>query len=372
MFIDADCNQISVVYQRLVEDSLSETPFLPKNSRICILRLSAIGDVCHAVAMVQRILTHRPDIQITWIIGKVEYQLVKGMPRVNFVIYDKKTGRQGIKSIRNTLKGVRFEVLCIMQVALRANLLSRAINAKIRIGFDKNRSKEGHGLFINRRIEKQQHPHVLEGFMAFADALGIPQQKPQWKLPLAADDWQFGDDISTRFGRFAVIAPAASKAERNWSVEGYVQAAKYLHAQGVQVVLCGGPGILDKTIGSHIIASGAPIAENLIGKTTLKQLAGVLAKAEVVLAPDTGPAHMATCVNTPVVGLYAHSNPKRTGPYNSQNLIVSVYEDCIEAQYGKGWNALPWGKRAKGDALMNKINVEQVQVNLRKALQRHS
>lgn len=340
---------------------MSDVLKLPQNARICILRLSAIGDVCHAAAMVQRIRCARPDISITWIIGKVEYQLVQGMDGVEFVTYDKKTGRKGMQAIRQQLKTQRFDVLCVMQIALRANLLSRAVRAKVRLGFDKHRSKEGHSLFINKRIAAQQHPHVLEGFMAFADAMGIePVTKPAWNLPLSESDLQTGKRLKETYGHFAVICPAASKAERNWHAEGYGAAASHLAEQGIPVLLCGGPGPLDREIGDKILATTAVVAEDLIGKTTLKELAGVLAEAALVIAPDTGPAHMATAVGTPVIGLYAHSNPRRTGPYNNLNEVVSVYDICAEQQYGKPWQALPWGKRAKGESLMAMINTEQV------------
>ncbi|WP_229681007.1 glycosyltransferase family 9 protein [Alteromonas lipolytica] len=334
---------------------------LPQNARICILRLSAIGDVCHAAAMVNRIRCARPDIKITWIIGKIEYQFLKGMDGVEFVTYDKKTGREGMKAIRQQLKACRFDVLCVMQIALRANLLSRAVRAKVRLGFDKSRSKEGHSLFINKRIAAQTHPHVLEGFMAFADAMGIePVEKPGWNLPLSEQDLQLGIELKQRHQRYAVICPAASKAERNWTPQGYAAAAKHLAGLGLRVLLCGGPGPLDREIGDQIVANQAPVTEDLIGKTSLKELAGVLAQAEIVIAPDTGPAHMATAVGTPVVGLYAHSNPRRTGPYNNLTDVVSVYDECVAAQYGKPWQSLPWGRRVKGSDLMEKIVPEKV------------
>lgn len=344
---------------------------LPQNAKICILRLSAIGDVCHAAAMVNRIRCARPDIQITWIIGKIEYQLLNGMEGVEFIPYDKKTGRKGMQAIRQQLKAQRFDVLCVMQIALRANLLSRAVRAKVRLGFDKDRSKEGHGLFINKRIAKQQHPHVLEGFMAFADAMGIdPVEAPAWQLPLSEQDLVPGQQLQQTYGRFAVICPAASKAERNWQAEGYAAAAKHLAEKGLPVLLCGGPGPLDREIGDQIVAAGAPIARDLIGKTTLKELAGVLAQATLVIAPDTGPAHMATAVGTEVIGLYAHSNPRRTGPYNNLADVVSVYDDCIAQQCGKPWQSLPWGRRAKGDTLMAMISTGQVTTAIDKVLNR--
>lgn len=294
---------------------------------------------------------------------------MKGMDGVEFVIYDKKTGRKGMKAIRQQLKAIRFDVLCIMQVALRANLLSRAIRAKVRLGFDKARSKEGHSLFVNKRIAAQTYPHVLDGFMAFADAMGIPTvMVPQWRLPLSEQDLSVGVELHRQYPRYAVISPAASKPERNWRAEGYAAVARYLAEQGLAVLLCGGPGPLDRGIGDQIIAAGAPVDKDLIGKTTLKELAGVLAEAELVIAPDTGPAHMATAVGTPVIGLYAHSNPRRTGPYNNLANVVSVYEQCVINQYGKSWESLPWGSRAKGESLMATISDEQVVSEVEKLL----
>ncbi len=207
--------------------------------------------------------------------------------------------------------------------------------------------------------------------MAFADAMGIePMEKPAWQLPLSESDLAKGITLKQQYGRYGVICPAASKAERNWTAEGYAAAAKHLADKNIPVLLCGGPGPLDRTIGDAILAAGAPIKDDLIGKTTLKELAGVLAEASLVIAPDTGPAHMATAVNTPVIGLYAHSNPRRTGPYNNLVDVVSVYDQCIAQQAGKPWQALPWGKRAKGEDLMAMICAEQVNTAIDNLLKR--
>ena len=118
---------------------------------ICIMRLSAIGDVCHAAAMITRITRAWPECKITWVIGKIEYQLVQGMPHVEFIVCDKKHP-QAKAQLKSALQGREFDVLLMMQVALRANWLSTVIKAKKRIGFDWARAKEGHWLFTNRRI----------------------------------------------------------------------------------------------------------------------------------------------------------------------------------------------------------------------------
>ncbi|MFC3123088.1 glycosyltransferase family 9 protein [Agaribacter flavus] len=337
--------------------------------KLCILRLSAIGDVCHAAAMVHAIQRHRPDIEITWIVGKVEHSLLSGMAGVRFIVYDKNGGSQAKQALQAALGDTLFDVLFIMQVALRANILSRLIKAKERVGFDWHRSKEGHWLFANRRIAPRKYAHVLEGFMGFAESLGVPPlEKPQWQIPVPPDDITWMQTQIAPLGEYAVISPAASKAERNWLPERYAAIVDYLHQQGLAVVMCGGPGKVDKEISQAIEAHSAHLSVNLVGKTSLKQMLAVLSKARMVIAPDTGPAHMATTQGVPVIGLYAHSNPRRTGPYLSQNTTVSVYDEVIKSQTGKDWRKLPWGKRAKGSDLMEKITVQAVKSQIQRIL----
>ena len=325
------------------------------------MRLSAIGDVCHALAMVTRIQTHWPDAEITWVIGRIEYQLVRLMPNVRFIVFDKSQGREAVRELKRQVRGETFDALLMMQVALRANLASRAIRAKRRIGFDWARSKELHWLFANERVAPRQHAHVLDGFMDFADALGVPaMESVHWNIPVSDDDAQWAAEQAKQLGNFVVISPTASKAQRNWLPERYAGIANYLVEKNKSVVLCGGPGELDKKMAAEIAAYSPSIDADYTGKTSLHQLLALLGHADLVIAPDTGPAHMATTVGTPVIGLYAHSNPRRTGPYCDLDKVVSVYDQCIEEQQGKPWSELPWGARAKGDTLMRRIEESQV------------
>lgn len=340
---------------------------VPKN--LCLLRLSAIGDVCHAVAMVQNIQRQWPNTHITWVIGKIEASLLQGMEGVEFVIFDKRAGLKGYRDLRQELKGRQFDVLLHMQVALRASIASLCIPAKVKIGFDKQRAKEAQWLFTNQKIAAQAEPHVLDGFMGFAQALGIEAMPPIWHMPIADEDQLWASEKLSANNLLdkpiAVICPAASKAERNWHAEGYSQTAQHLNARGFKVVICGGPTSMEILLAEAIISrsrfsAGENEILNLVGKTTLKQLLAVLNVVHLVVAPDTGPAHMAVTVGTPVVGLYAHSNPKRTGPYLYPQYVVSAYESAIKLQYKQSVNNLPWGVRAKGKDLMMQISITEV------------
>ncbi|AXQ96936.1 glycosyltransferase family 9 protein [Pseudoalteromonas piscicida] len=326
---------------------------------ICILRLSAIGDVCHAVSAVQAIQRAHPQAKMTWVIGKVEAMLLADLPGVELVVFDKKQGKAALKALKAKFKGQKFDVLLHMQVALRANLVARVIPAKQKIGFDKGRSKELHSLFINNRIEPQKSPHVLEGFQNFARAIGAECGEPAWQMPVTAAHQAAAKSLLPE-GKVFVISPAASKAERNWLPERYARVADHASALGFHVVITGGPTELEQNLAAEIQKHSQAELLNLVGKTDLKTLLCVLEQAELVLAPDTGPAHMAVTVGTPVIGLYAHSNPTRTGPYLYQDYVVEVYHQNLIAQKGKTAEQLPWGTRVKGSELMSQISVDAV------------
>ena len=338
--------------------------FSAQPQSICILRLSAIGDVCHAISVVQAIQKHWPKTKITWVCGKIEAQLIGDLPNIRVVIFDKKAGYKGMKSVWQQLKSERFDALLDMQVALRASALSLGIKAKYRIGFSKNRTKEGQWWFTNRHLPDTQSFHVLDNFADFARYLGVPFTTPSWHIPQSKDDIQFAQAHIQQ--PTLIISPAASKDERNWLTERYAAIADYAQEKQLQVILCGSPAAREVKLGEDICALCSHKPLNLIGKTSLKQLTALLGQATVVIAPDTGPAHLATTQLTPVIGLYAHSNPQRTGPYNSLDTVVSVYDQFAQQQYGKSVAELPWGTRVKGDNLMQAITVDAVIEQLNK------
>lgn len=335
--------------------ALSEQP-----NDICILRLSAIGDVCHAVSAVQAIQKHYPKASVTWVIGKIEAALLDGLPGVKFVIFDKKQGKAAYQKLKKTFKHKQFDVLLHMQVAFRANLAASCIPAKVKVGFDWHRAKEAHSLFINQPIEKQQQAHVLQGFMGFAQEIGVPAAAPKWQMPVSDSDRATAVKHLQGLGKTVVIAPAASGPERNWLPQRYAQVARYAHNRGFAIVLTGGPTELEQRLSAEIMQYIDFPVLNLVGKTSLKELLCVLEQASLVIAPDTGPAHMAVTVATPVIGLYAHSNPARTGPYLYQDYVVEVYHQNLQQQYAKTAKQLPWGRRVKGAELMQQITTEAV------------
>ena len=103
---------------------------------------------------------------------------------------------------------------------------------------------------------------------------------------------------------------------------------------------------------------------NQVAKDTLPQLLALLARATVLLTPDSGPAHMATMVGTPVIGLYAATNPERSGPYLSRRWCVDAYDAAAQKFLGKPASELPWTTKIERPGVMELISVEAVAAKL--------
>lgn len=326
---------------------------------MCLLRLSALGDVTHVVPLVRTLQAARPDTPIHWIIDKVGHKLLDGLPGVVFHAYDKKTGMAGVKALRHQLPPGRFEALLQMQVAFRANLLSAFIPAERRIGYDRSRSKDLHGLFINERIPDRPGIHVLDAIGSFCEPLGLRQDTVSWDLavPPVAFEWaaaQWEDD-----GRpVLMISPCSSHVLRNWYADRYAAVATHAQARGWRVVLCGGRSELERSMADAIQAQLETPALDLVGRDTLKQLPALLARADLVMTPDSGPMHIANAMGSKVLGLHAASNPHRSGPYSDRRYCVDRYDDAARKYLGKQAVDLKWGTKIEFDDVMELITVE--------------
>ncbi|WP_313143188.1 glycosyltransferase family 9 protein [Stenotrophomonas sp.] len=329
------------------------------SSSLCLLRLSALGDVTHVVPLVRTLQAARPDTPIHWIIDKVGHKLLDGLPGVVFHAYDKKTGMAGVKELRKQLPPGRFDALLQMQVAFRANLLSAFIPAERRIGYDRSRSKDLHGLFINERIPDRPGIHVLDAIGSFCEPLGLRQTEVSWDLavPPSAYEWaaaQWPDD-----GRpVLMISPCSSHVMRNWYADRYAAVANHASARGWQVVLCGGRSELERSMADAILTQLTTPALDLVGRDTLKQLPALLARANLVMTPDSGPMHIANAMGAKVLGLHAASNPHRSGPYSDRRYCVDRYDDAARKYLGKTAADLKWGTKIEFDDVMELITVE--------------
>lgn len=336
---------------------------------ICIVRLSAIGDVTHMLPIIHSIQKFRPGVKITWIIGKTEHKLVGDLENVEFIQFNKRLGIKAYREVLSSLSGRKFDVLLACQVSLRANILSALISAKRKIGYDNSRAKDLHSLVITEKIPEAK-VHVLDSFFQFIEHIGIPHKKFDWSLPIPKEAHEFAQMHIPEAKLVLAISPCSSHVLRNWSIQSYVDVANYaIETYNMQIVLLGGMSDLEHEFGEKISAQLKQPPINLIGKDTLKKLLAILQRCTALLTPDSGPAHMATCVNTPVLALHAASNSQRSGPYLSLPWCIDKYAEAAELHFRQSASQIKWGTKIEKSGVMDLIKPEDVIIKLDKLLQ---
>ncbi|GKW50000.1 glycosyltransferase family 9 protein [Halomonas sp. NCCP-2165] len=331
---------------------------------LCVLRLSALGDVCNLVPTVRALQRQWPGVRITWIIGKGEHSLLAGLSGVEFVVYDKATGLAGMRAIWRQLRETRFDALLHMQQAVRASVLSLGLKARVRIGYDPARAKDKQHWFVQRHLAPHPRAHVLDSFMDFARLLGVQDTSLTWDLPIP--EGAVGEARRlTGEAPYLLISPCSSarlRNFRNWSAEGFAAVIDHAWRQyGLKTVLTGSDTPQEREMAEQIRRlCQDEVLIDAIGATSLKGLLALIDRARVVVAPDSGPVHMANALATPVVGLFATTNPERAGPYLWRDSVVNRYPEAVRSYLHKDPEALEWGQRVRHPDAMSLIRAEDV------------
>lgn len=328
------------------------------------MRLSAIGDTCHALAVIRNLQDNWPHARITWIIGRTEAALLGDIADVEFITFDKGRGLSAYGDVRKQLRGRRFDVALCMHASLRANLLYPMIDAEVRLGFDRARARDFQWLFTDQRIAHAAREHALDAMMGFARHIGAINTPRRWDIPIPEADREYAERFTRR--PLIVISPLSSQRSRNfrnWSVENFVAVVRHVvDRYGGLVMLTGGSSDIERRYADAITADADAV--DLVGRTSLKQLLALLASADVLVCPDSGPVHIATAVGTPVVGLYASSNPDRTGPYHAAQYTVNRYPDAVRRYLGHDVAEIRWGRRVRNPDVMSLISAKDVTVKI--------
>jgi heptosyltransferase I len=338
---------------------------------VCILRLSAIGDACHTLAVVRTLQAAWPETRFTWIIGAHEHRLMQLVSDIEFISYRKRGGLGEFLRLRRALAGRRFDLLLHLQLAFRASLVSMLVQAPVKLGFDRARARELQWLFTTDRIRPEGNQHVLDALFGFAAALGVYERSLAFGVPLPADALAYAQALVPDGRPTLVISACSSHPRRNWRAEHYAAVADHAVAYlGMRVILCGGPGAVERRMADAIKgASRQPLVDQ-VGKDTLPGLLALLARATALVTPDSGPAHMATMVACPVIGLYAATNPGRTGPYLSRSHCVDRYPEAARQFLRKPPEALAWTRKIEVPGVMDLITPGDVIAKLNGLLQR--
>jgi len=314
---------------------------------ILIVKLSAIGDVIHTLPALNAIRKAYPDARITWLVEEAASGLLEGHEALDRILVSKrkrwlqnlKTSSR-FKAVREAycfvkeLRDTHYDLIIDFQALLKSGILIALARGKRKVGFGKGlEHMEYSYFFLNERVPAvdMEHHAMLRGLMLL-NALGIASDAIDYKLPVSANDSEKVDELLSQkrlknAGKLVAINPVAKWGTKLWPYHKFAQLADRLMDQyDAEIIFTGSRK--DRLVTKRIISAMKGRAVNIAGKTTLKMLAGLYAKADIVVSTDTGPMHLAASVGTPVVALFGPTAPWRTGPFGSGHQIVKVELEC--------------------------------------------
>ncbi len=310
----------------------------PRN--VCIVRLSAIGDIVHTLPLAGALKRAWPEVRITWVAQPVPGLVLKESPFVDEILpFRRRSGAAAIREylgFRGGVRSRRWDLVLDPQVALKAGVLTALLGAPVKLGFDFRRASDLNWVFTNRRIPRGPRAHVVDETLEFATALGAPARPVEWGLRFSAQE----REAQERF--FASIEPpvcgvvvGTTHPDKNWPAERWVPVVDALHERwGFQVLLLGGPSPVERAIADQILRDTRTDPIDALGDD-LRRMMWLVGGVDLLVSPDTGPLHIGVALGTPVLGLFGRTNPARSGPYGlPRDRVVDGYARFPGEAYG--------------------------------------
>ncbi|MGI8507692.1 MAG: glycosyltransferase family 9 protein [Gemmatimonadaceae bacterium] len=335
-------------------------PAAEKLGNIGIVMMSAAGDAVHTLPIVNALKRHSPSSRITWVLQPAPATLVRGHPHVDSIIeFDRSRGLRAYADVRAALEQTPLDLLIDLQVYFKAGLVTALANAPIKLGFDHARARDANWLFTNRKIPAHPVQHVQDQYFEFLDYLHVPHDVPVWNLGPWANEREWQTQWCTQFDRpLAALVIATSKPQKDWLPERWAAVCDALYADfGVQPVLVGGRSPRELEAEQIIMQRASHRPHSALG-SGMRKLVSILDASSLVIAPDTGPLHMAVALDRPAISLLGYTNPKRTGPYRRfHDLMIDAYADPGEDYVASMENRPGRMERIAVDDVLNRIEV---------------
>jgi heptosyltransferase I len=299
--------------------------------RVLIIKPSAIGDVIHALPVLPRLRKLWPGAKLSWLIMPHCAALVQGHPLVEDVIlFERKRLGRGWRNpaalldsvdLMRILRRGQFDLVIDLQGLFRSALAAFISGSPRRIGFSS--AREGAPLFYTDLVDcSTENDHAVERCLKVASALGCEDGPIEFPLAVDDDDRRYVRGLIPPETRIAVLVPGTNWQTKRWPVERFAELVEPLRQRfGLESLVAGSAAdaALAKKIGAKF---------DLTGKTNLRQMTALLERAELVIANDTGPMHMAAALGRPLVTPFGPTSPQRTGPFGRVDSVLALDLPC--------------------------------------------
>lgn len=311
------------------------TPLRYPADRVCVVLLSGLGDVVHGLPLVNALRRDDPRRRITWVVEPMPAGLLEHHPAVDDVIvFEKSRGLAGVRDLWRQMRGRTFDLTLNLNIYLKSIFPTVLSAAPHRVGVDRARARDGVWLVSNHELPPRPRGHTQDLFFEFLEFLGVEDFDLEWRIPITEEERHAQARFFEPLGERPVvtIVPASGNARKDWLAPRWAEVVTGLeHGFGCTVVLAGGPSEREAKLAREIVerCDASPIQALGDG---VRRLTWLIGGSRLVIAPDTGPLHIARALEVPVIGLYGHTNPWRVGPYRKyQDLWVDRYTNEDEA-----------------------------------------
>ncbi len=329
--------------------------------KIAIVKLSALGDIVHAMVVLQFIKKYNQNIEIDWIVEKRYKGLLEHHPdinRVHEVNIKKVKKKKSLYLLFKELKGVRnfgpYDIVVDMQGLIKSAIISRFIPSKLTLGFDRYSSKESlASIFYNKTFKFSYDKNIIErnfGLIKFAINFPFKFQEIYKKLPFLYSEEKYLNLNLSNSKKNIVLIPGASFSSKRYSVENFAELANSLDANYFIVWGNDDEKLLAdkiKNIASHV---------NICEKLSIDVLISLVSQANLVIGSDTGPTHMSWALNIPSITLFGSTPGYRNSFITDINKIVESTSEVNPYRINKN------------DYSINDISVEEVKIIAQKLL----
>ena len=326
--------------------------------RLLIVRMSALGDVVHALPVLAAIRDARPEIDVDWLADRHYAGILEYVDGIAQVVI----GRPGLSNAVAVMRRREYDVAIDLQGLLKSAAMARLSAATRVVGFDRNGLREpAAAWFYNETAAVPAGAHVIDKNLAVLAALQIPRPTMP-RFPFVIPKSLVADDVRSAaakrgLGHIALINPGAAWPNKRWPPERFGAVARHLseHHRFAPVVLWGRG---EMPLADAVVTASASTAVRA-PETTIGDLLGLAAGASLMVSGDTGPLHIAAAVGTPIVGLYGPTWPERNGPWRPADVVVSRAAEC-ECHHMR--RCRRDAGRGDGDSLMclNDVSVRDV------------
>ena len=312
--------------------------------RVLIVRIGAMGDVLHAMPAVAALRELHPDWQIGWAIEPAWQELLEAKCETD--VARQSSGRsarrplidlkhrvptrqwkrrpasldtlRSIAGLRRELRGEGYDICIDMQGAIRSAVVGRLAGTSVFAGAAEPREREAAWLYRQKIAIRSTHV-VEQGCELLGAAVGESLRPAKVTLPVDSAAEQWCDRLLGSVGqRFVVVSPTAGWGAKQWPADRYGRVASALAQAGFRTLV--NAASADDSVGRRVVESSEGAAT--LVACSIGQMIALVRRAELVVAGDTGPLHLAAALEKPVVGLYGPTDPERNGPYGSASCVL--------------------------------------------------